>query len=155
MPDAPRTYDGKVKNAQEAHEAIRPAGESFRTPDQLAAELRGDELRLYDLIWKRTVASQMTDAVGQTVSVRIGPLAAAGRRRRPPTRTAVGRVGRTITFPGYLRAYVEGSDDPDAELDDRETLLPVLADGQVLPEPAIEPVGHTTSRPPATPRRRW
>ena len=141
VPEVPRTYDRKVKNAQEAHEAIRPAGDSFRTPDSLAGELRGDELRLYELIWKRTVASQMVDARGQSVSVRIGATAADGRD------TEFAASGRSITFPGYLRAYVEGSDDPDAALDDRETLLPVLAVGDALPKPALEAKGHTTSPP--------
>jgi DNA topoisomerase-1 len=141
VPQAPRTYDRKVKNAQEAHEAIRPAGESFRTPDQLAGELRADQLRLYDLIWKRTVASQMVDARGQSVSVRIGATAADGRDAE------LGASGRTITFPGYLRAYVEGADDPDAALDDRETLLPLLAVGDTLPRPELEAKGHSTSPP--------
>ncbi len=141
VPAAPRTYDRKVKNAQEAHEAIRPAGETFRTPDSLAGELRGEELRLYDLIWKRTVASQMVDARGQSVSVRIGATASDGRDAE------VGASGRSITFPGYLRAYVEGSDDPDAALDDREVLLPVLTVGQALPRPELTPVGHATSPP--------
>ena len=141
VPDAPRTYDRKVKNAQEAHEAIRPAGDTFRTPDSLAGELRGDQLRLYDLIWKRTVASQMVDARGQSVSVRIGAQAGDGRDAE------FAASGRSITFPGYLRAYVEGSDDPDAALDDRETLLPVLAVGQALPTPELTPTGHSTSPP--------
>jgi len=141
VPDRPRTYDRKVKNAQEAHEAIRPAGERFRTPDSLSGELRGDQLRLFDLIWKRTVASQMADARGQSVSVRLGATASDGR----PTEWAAS--GRTITFAGYLRAYVEGADDPDAQLDDRETLLPALAEGDSLPQPELEAKGHTTSPP--------
>ena len=151
VPDAPRTYRSKVKNAQEAHEAIRPAGERWRTPDQLATELRGPDLRLYDLIWKRTLASQMADAVGKTVSVRIeAPVASAPAADGGVADTATthwAASGRTITFPGYLRVYVEGSDDPDADLDDRERLLPDLAIGQVLPEPAIDPVGHSTQPP--------
>jgi DNA topoisomerase I len=153
LPDAPRTYRGKVKNAQEAHEAIRPAGDRWRTPDQLSGELRGADLRLYDLIWKRTLASQMADAVGKTVSVRIAAplatgLAVDGEAAAPAVSTTHWAAsGRTITFPGYLRVYVEGSDDPDADLDDRERLLPDLAEGQLLPDPAIEPVGHTTQPP--------
>jgi DNA topoisomerase-1 len=149
VPDGPRLYKSKVKNAQEAHEAIRPAGDRWRTPDQLATELRGPDLRLYDLIWKRTLASQMADATGKSVSVRIEAPLAPG-----PDAGAVGAEstswaasGRTITFPGYLRVYVEGSDDPEADLDDRERLLPDLAVGQVLPEPAIDPHGHTTQPP--------
>ncbi len=137
---ATRRYRSTVKNAQEAHEAIRPAGERWRTPDQLRGELRGADLRLYDLIWKRTLASQMADAVGKTVSVRI--LAPAG-----DATTEWAASGRTITFPGYLRVYVEGSDDPEADLDDRERLLPDLAVDQVLPDPAVDPVGHTTQPP--------
>jgi DNA topoisomerase-1 len=141
LPDRPRTYATKVKNAQEAHEAIRPAGERWRTPDQLSGELRADDLRLYELIWKRTVASQMADARGQTVSVRIGAVASTG------TETVFAASGRTITFPGYLRAYVEGSDDPDAELDDRESILPALTVGAVVPVEALDAVGHSTSPP--------
>ncbi|MFK7984863.1 MAG: type I DNA topoisomerase, partial [Sandaracinaceae bacterium] len=112
-PAAPRKYANKVKNAQEAHEAIRPSGDSWRKPEAVAKEVGKDEGRLYELIWKRTVASQMSDARGETLSVRIQG-------------TASGRVaelsasGRTILFPGFLRAYVEGSDDPDAQLGDKE-----------------------------------
>src|SRR5262245_32812549 len=138
--EAARRYRSTVKNAQEAHEAIRPAGERWRTPDQLQGELRGADLRLYDLIWKRTLASQMADAVGKTVSVRI--VAPAG-----DAVTEWAASGRTITFPGYLRVYVEGSDDPEADLDDRERLLPELTVDQVLPDPAVDPVGHTTQPP--------
>src|SRR5262245_15663421 len=138
--EAARRYRSTVKNAQEAHEAIRPAGERWRTPDQLQGELRGADLRLYDLIWKRTLASQMADAVGKTVSVRI--VAPAG-----DAMTEWAASGRTITFPGYLRVYVEGSDDPEADLDDRERVLPELVEGQVPPDPAIDPVGHTTQPP--------
>jgi DNA topoisomerase-1 len=152
LPDAPRTYRGNVKNAQEAHEAIRPAGDRWRTPDQLSGELRGADLRLYDLIWKRTLASQMADAVGKTVSVRIAAplatgLAVDGEAAAEVSTTHWAASGRTITFPGYLRVYVEGSDDPEADLDDRERLLPDLAEGQVLPDPAIDPVGHATQPP--------
>lgn len=151
VPDGPRVYRGKSKNAQEAHEAIRPAGDRWRTPEQLSGELAQADLRLYDLIWKRTLASQMADAVGKTVSVRIAaPLASAlsdDLAVADATTTHWAASGRTITFPGYLRVYVEGSDDPDADLDDRERLLPDLSVGQVLPEPALDPVGHTTQPP--------
>ncbi|WP_423846387.1 type I DNA topoisomerase, partial [Aeromicrobium sp.] len=102
LPDAPRTYAGKVKNAQEAHEAIRPAGESFRTPRQVT--LSGDEARLYELIWMRTVASQMKDAVGQSVTIRLGGAAADGRD------VVFSASGRVITFHGFLKAYVEGTE---------------------------------------------
>ncbi len=140
LPPAPRTYARKVKNAQEAHEAIRPAGDRFRTPDSLSGELSGNDLRLYDLIWKRTVASQMADATGRTVSVRIAGTAG-------DTDAEFAASGRTITFPGYMRAYVEGADDPDASLDDRETLLPELSEGQTLTAPDLEAKGHATSPP--------
>jgi DNA topoisomerase I len=155
LPDGPRQYRAAVKNAQEAHEAIRPAGDHWRTPDQLDGELRGADLRLYDLIWKRTLASQMADAVGKTMTVRIeAPLSAtvtvgadSSVVLPEATATAWAASGRTITFPGYLRVYVEGSDDPEADLDDRERPLPELVAGQVLPEPTVEPVGHATQPP--------
>ncbi len=142
LPTSPRVYSRKVKNAQEAHEAIRPAGDRFRTPDSVAGELSGQDRALYELIWKRTVASQMADAKGRTVSARIAGVT-AGRE----VEATFAASGRTITFPGYMRAYVEGSDDPEAALDDRETLLPPLSEGQVLGAPALEPKGHTTSPP--------
>jgi DNA topoisomerase-1 len=142
MPDRPRTYANKSKNAQEAHEAIRPAGETWRTPDQLSHELRGNDLRLYELIWMRTVASQMSDATGRTVSVRIAAKASGDQD------TLFAASGRTITFPGYLRAYVEGSDDPEADLEDRESILPPLAEGDVVPLESLEANGHTTNPPP-------
>jgi DNA topoisomerase-1 len=139
---SPRKYSGKqAKGAQEAHEAIRPAGE-FSTPEQVAKDVGPDEAALYDLIWKRTVASQMADAKGVSVSVRLGATATSGE-------TAVfGASGRTITFPGFLRAYVQGSDDPESELDDREKILPPLDEGDDLAVERLEPTGHET-RPPA------
>ena len=102
VPAQPRQYNRKVKNAQEAHEAIRPAGDRFRTPDEVRRELSADEFSLYDLIWKRTVASQMADARGQTVSVRIAATAADGRG------TEFSTAGTVITFRGFLLAYEEG-----------------------------------------------
>jgi len=138
VPDAPRVYTSKVKNAQEAHEAIRPAGDRFRTPPQ--AGLSGDELRLYDLIWKRTVASQMKDAVGESVSVRVSGRSSAGEEAE------FGASGKIITFHGFLKAYVESVED-DAERDDRERRLPPLADGNPLTG-ELAPAEHTT-RPPA------
>jgi DNA topoisomerase-1 len=166
LPPAPRVYRKKVKNAQEAHEAIRPAGDRWRTPEQLSGDLRGADLRLYELIWKRTVASQMADATGKSLSARIeAPLPAAalagttvatalaeisggaGSNGSGTVTTHWSASGRTITFPGYLRVYVEGSDDPDADLDDRERPLPALADGQVLPAPDVEAQGHSTQPP--------
>ena len=145
VPAQSRRYDKKVKNAQEAHEAIRPAGEDFRTPEQTG--LNGDARRLYELVWMRTVASQMADATGQSVQVRLGALSApddAGATADVEFATS----GRTISFPGFLRAYVEGSDDPDAELGDRETPLPILAGGDGLEVRALDPVGHETQPPP-------
>src|SRR3954451_14519946 len=105
VPAEARRYKSKAKGAQEAHEAIRPAGDNFRTPGQLAPQLARDEFRLYELIWQRTVASQMADAVGQTVSIRL-----AGRSATDEA-VEFTASGRTITFPGFLRAYVEGKDE--------------------------------------------
>jgi DNA topoisomerase-1 len=140
LPDAPRRYESKVKNAQEAHEAIRPSGDTFRTPARTG--LTGDEFRLYELIWMRTVASQMKDATGHSVTVRIGGDASDGRAVEF---TASGKI---ISFHGFLKAYVEGSDDPDAELDDRERRLPAVEEGQPLTATEIEAEGHST-KPPA------
>jgi len=139
---SPRRYAGKVKGAQEAHEAIRPAGETFPTPEQIAGEVGSDERALYDLIWKRTMASQMADATGVSVSLRLAARAEGGEE------ATFGASGRTITFPGFLRAYVEGSDDPESELDDREKILPPLEQGDALAVERLEPTGHET-RPPA------
>src|SRR3954451_16355034 len=140
VPAQPRQYTRKVKNAQEAHEAIRPAGDRFRTPDDVRRELRGDEFNLYDLIWKRTIASQMEDARGQTVSVRIAADASDGRR------VEFGTAGTVITFRGFLLAYEEGRDEP-ATADAEEKVLPPLAEGDALTATALEPEGHATSPP--------
>ncbi len=139
VPAEPRQYTRKVKNAQEAHEAIRPAGDRFRTPDEVKKELSGEEFNLYDLIWKRTVASQMADVRGQTVSVRIEADASDGRR------TEFATAGTVITFRGFLLAYEEGRDDvsDDAE----EKVLPELHEGDALNATALEPEGHSTSPP--------
>jgi DNA topoisomerase-1 len=153
VPDKPRRYERKVKNAQEAHEAIRPAGESFRTPDQAGRAISGDELRLYELIWKRTVASQMTDATGTSAQIRLVSDVPATRPDGAPNTVAVGEAaefsasGRVIAFPGFLRAYVEGNDDPDADLADREVVLPALAVGDVVEGSAFDPGSHTTQPP--------
>ena len=138
----PKKYAGKVKGAQEAHEAIRPAGDSFRTPEQVAKDVGRDESELYKLIWQRTVASQMADAKGESVSVRLS----ADTKERGEAIFAAS--GRTITFPGFLRAYVQGSDDPEAELDDREKFLPEMSEGDTIAVQRLEPTGHET-RPPA------
>ena len=146
VPAEARTYTRKVKNAQEAHEAIRPAGDTFRTPGQVASQLSGDEFRLYELIWQRTLASQMADAVGTTVSVRLGGTSTAGE-------TAVFTTsGRTITFPGFLRAYVEDVDESAEDAakdgrDDTEKRLPQLAARDALDARSFEADGHSTSPP--------
>ncbi|WP_435245287.1 type I DNA topoisomerase [Streptomyces sp. NRRL F-5630] len=140
LPDKPRTYAGKVKNAQEAHEAIRPSGDRFRTPAETG--LTGDQFRLYELIWKRTVASQMKDATGNSVTVRLGGTASDGRNAE------FSASGKTITFHGFLKAYVEGADDPNAELDDRERRLPQVAEGDPLTAEELTADGHST-KPPA------
>jgi DNA topoisomerase-1 len=143
VPDAPRVYASKVKNAQEAHEAIRPAGDSFRTPAQVAKDkLSSDERRLYELIWQRTVASQMKDATGESVSVRVAGTSSTGERAE------FGASGKVITFYGFLKAYVEGADDPDADRDDRERRLPPLAEADPLDALRLAPAEHST-RPPA------
>ena len=145
VPEQPRVYAGKSKNAQEAHEAIRPSGEVFRTPAELSTVLRGNDLKLYDLIWKRTVASQMADARGSTASVTIS---AATERNGTAEFTASGTV---ITFRGFLAAYEEGQDEQrneqDAAADDQRT-LPPLTQGQVLDLGHVEAKGHETSPPP-------
>jgi DNA topoisomerase-1 len=140
LPDRPRTYQSKVKNAQEAHEAIRPAGDFFRTPAQTG--LNSDDFKLYELIWMRTVASQMKDAEGRSVSVRVAATSATGEE------CEFSASGRVILFHGFLKAYVEGRDDPDAERDDRETMLPDLDEGETVLVDALAPAGHET-RPPA------
>ena len=140
VPDAPRAYQSKVKNAQEAHEAVRPAGDSFRTPAETG--LRGDDFRLYELIWKRTVACQMKDATGHSVTIRVTGDSSAGETAE------FSASGKVISFHGFLKAYVEGADDPEAELDDRERRLPDLAERDPLTALAIEAEGHST-RPPA------
>ncbi|MGW2933298.1 type I DNA topoisomerase [Streptomyces sp. NPDC001156] len=140
LPEQPRTYAAKVKNAQEAHEAIRPSGDRFRTPAETG--LTGDQFKLYELIWKRTVASQMKDAIGNSVTVRIGGIAADGRDAEFTA------SGKTITFHGFLKAYVEGADDPNAELDDRERRLPQVTEGDALTAEEITADGHST-KPPA------
>jgi DNA topoisomerase-1 len=139
VPTQPRRYERAVANAQEAHEAIRPAGDVFRTPDQLRGELSRDEHALYDLIFKRTVASQMKDASGQTVSIELGATTEAGT---PATFRASGTV---ITFKGFLLAYESGRDEPSE--DDEERLLPGLEVGQELSASSLEAVGHETSPP--------
>ncbi|MQA24816.1 MAG: type I DNA topoisomerase, partial [Micromonosporaceae bacterium] len=141
VPAEPRRYQRKVKNAQEAHEAIRPAGDVFKTPGQLAKQLSADEFKLYELIWRRTIASQMTDAVGNSISVRIQAMSSTGEA------CDFAATGKTITDPGFLKAYVESSDDEGAEAEDKERRLPSLARDQALRGDRLTPVGHTTQPP--------
>ena len=140
VPDAPRQYTRKVKNAQEAHEAIRPAGDTFRTPKQLGGELNRDEYALYELVWKRTVASQMQDARGVTLSLRLGA-ATDG------TDVEFGASGTAITFRGFLAAYEESTDDDVAAGKEDERPLPHLAVGDTLAAKELEPEGHATTPP--------
>jgi len=153
LPDKPRVYASKVKNAQEAHEAIRPAGETFATPGETG--LHGDQFRLYELIWKRTIASQMKDSEGQTVSVRIGatlPERVSVRDATTGATIETGRCsfaasGRTITFLGFLKAYVESVDE-DETSDDAQARLPHLETGHPLAAERVTATAHQT-RPPA------
>ena len=139
VPEKPRRYGRAVANAQEAHEAIRPAGDAFRTPKDVQGELARDEHALYELVWKRTVASQMEDARGQTVSLRIAATSSAGEDAE------FGTSGTVITFRGFLAAYEPGRDEPSE--DDEERTLPNLAVGQELTLRSLEPEGHTTMPP--------
>lgn len=149
----PRVYSNKVKNAQEAHEGIRPAGEQWPTPDSLSGQLSSDEVRLYELIWKRTIASQMSDAEGTSAQVRI--LAKVPNSWPESSEATVSpgddvifsASGKVITFPGFLRAYVEGADDPDAELESTEVRLPQLEVGEKVEVVALEANSHNTSPP--------
>lgn len=136
MPETPRVYESRVKNAQEAHEAIRPAGHPFELPEALRQRLKPDEFRLFELIWKRTIASQMADARGHRTTITLEGSGATFRVS-----------GKTIDFPGFLRAYVEGSDNPLAELADRETILPSVEVGQAIDVRDMIPLDHTTQPP--------
>jgi DNA topoisomerase I len=136
LPAEPRTYKGKVKNAQEAHEAIRPAGHPFELPEVVRAQLNDDEFKLFELIWKRTIASQMEDAKGRRIIITIEGEGCTFQVS-----------GKTIDFPGYLRAYVEGSDDPSADLADQERILPPVEVGQPLKCKELAAKEHTTQPP--------
>jgi DNA topoisomerase I len=148
---SPRQYTRKVKNAQEAHEAIRPAGDVFSTPGQLHGALDTDEFRLYELIWQRTVASQMADARGTTLSLRIAgaaPAATSAGASSDGQQVVFSASGRTITFAGFLKAYVESIDDQaGGEADDAESRLPQLEQGQRVDAKELTADGHTTSPP--------
>ena len=147
--EKPRTYTSKSKNAQEAHEAIRPAGDTFRTPGELQSTLRGNDWKLYDLIWKRTIASQMADAKGMTASVVItaGPVNAPGVAEN--TLAEFAASGTVITFRGFMQAYEESRDEErNAAAEPTEAKLPPLTVGQKLTVAEIEAKGHETSAPP-------
>ncbi|HKE00420.1 MAG TPA: type I DNA topoisomerase [Planctomycetota bacterium] len=139
LPKEPRAYETKVRNAQEAHEAIRPAGSEFRHPDDLR-DVGSDEQKVYDLVWKRTVACQMADARVKRTSVVLA--ASAGKQV-----AKFQASGKTIEFPGYIRAYVEGSDDPEAALSDRETVLPDLKEGDAVRAEELKAASHRTEPP--------
>jgi DNA topoisomerase-1 len=144
LPPAPRTYANKVKNAQEAHEAIRPAGEAWKTPEEVAREVGPDDAKLYELVWKRTLASQMQDMRGESIVVRIAGRSAASHGAREVEFSV---AGNTIEFAGFYRAYVEGSDDPEGELESRERHLPPLTEGERLSGRSFEARGHQTQPP--------
>lgn len=160
VPERPRVYASKSKGAQEAHEAIRPAGDHFRTPAQVSGELTGAQFRLYELIWKRTVASQMADAVGSTatvtVEVPLTPVAGESRDSGPTFSTAgLTASGTVITFRGFLAAYEEGrdaeryQDDAGAAAkDSKDVRLPAMIAGQELAALDAEASGHETTPPP-------
>ena len=160
VPERPRVYASKSKGAQEAHEAIRPAGDHFRTPAQVSGELTGAQFRLYELIWKRTVASQMADAVGSTatvtVEVPLTPVAGESRDSGPTFSTAgLTASGTVITFRGFLAAYEEGrdaeryQDDAGASAkDSKDVRLPAMISGQELAALDAEASGHETTPPP-------
>lgn len=142
VPQSPRTYSGKQKSAQEAHEAIRPSGDSFRTPAQVSKSLSGDEFRLYDLIWKRTVASQMADAKGKTATIKVRADLADGHE------AGFSASGTVITFRGFLAAYEEGTDAGRYDTKSGESRLPQVDEGQSLSVVKAEADGHTTAPPP-------
>ena len=141
LPESPRFYRTKVKNAQEAHEAIRPAGDRIRTVDEVARRLGGDEARIYELIWKRTLACQMEDARGRRMNVTV--VGSSGESEAAFTAT-----GNVIDFPGFLRSYVEGRDDPAAALAEQERILPPMAQGEPLTASAMDAEEHVTTPPP-------
>ncbi len=145
--DQPRRYDRKVKNAQEAHEAIRPAGETFRSLEEAQGQLGGDELAVYDLVWKRTIASQMVDARLTQQKVRFSAALDGVVGYDGSVAVGLGASGLRIEFPGFRRAYVEGTDDPEAELADQERLLPPLTEGDDVAITQATAKGHETQPP--------
>jgi DNA topoisomerase I len=151
LPDAPRTYTKKVKGAQEAHEAIRPAGEKFKTPDSVRAELDEDAIRLYELIWKRTLASQMRDAKGERTTIRFGSDVDAALAKtigvEESGQASFQVSGKVVLFPGFLNVYVESSEDGEKKTDDLDRLLPPMEEGQKLDSKELEAKCHTTLPP--------
>ena len=139
--EVPRRFDKKSKNAQEAHEAIRPAGDVFKTPAEVAGELTGDDFALYELIWKRTVASQMTDAIGRTATLRLGAKSADGKD------VEFSASGTVITFRGFMAAYEEAADDEKTDTDEAERRLPPLSVGDSVTASALIPQDHSTNPP--------
>jgi DNA topoisomerase-1 len=140
LPEKPRTYANKVKNAQEAHEAIRPAGDVFRSPEEVSREVPSDQAALYELVWMRTIASQMLDAQMEEVGIRLDGHAGSQK-------VVFSISGNTIVFPGFLRAYVEGSDDPTAELEQKERPLPPMVEGETINALQLDPKDHQTQPP--------
>ena len=155
VPSSKRVYASKSKNAQEAHEAVRPAGDTFRTPSQVRSQLSVDEYKLYELIWKRTVASQMQDAKGDTATVRLGATATSAAGEHAGADAEFSASGTVITFRGFLAAYEEGRDvNPDLTADsgkkgakDEDKRLPVMAEGDALDASEVTADGHTTTPP--------
>ncbi|MDA3021975.1 MAG: type I DNA topoisomerase [Actinomycetota bacterium] len=139
VPNAPRKYASKVKNAQEAHEAVRPSGDSFRTPGEVSGELNADEFALYDLIWKRTVASQMVNAKVATTTVKFGAVTKSG------TDAEFTASGTVVVFPGFYAALKDVADDSNE--DDRERELPSMSEGQAIKATNLAASSHSTSPP--------
>ncbi len=153
LPASPRRYKSKVKNAQEAHEAIRPAGEEFRSPASVRGSLSNDEYKLYELIWQRTVASQMADAVGTTAQVRIKAELDSSDRSNPPHHGSIPYAeltasGRVVTFPGFLKAYLVSEDNTEDDQPEELSRLPRLSSGQLLELVDAQPEEHSTQPPP-------
>lgn len=140
LPDKPRLYKSKVQNAQEAHEAIRPAGETIAPVEEIQRTLGQDEGKVYELIWKRTLACQMKDSKGRRMVLKVGEADGS-------IKAVFQANGSVIDFPGFLRAYVEGSDDPEAALSDKETILPPVAAGDDCKAKSIDAEEHHTSPP--------
>ncbi|MEV7650326.1 type I DNA topoisomerase [Kocuria marina] len=155
VPASKRVYASKSKNAQEAHEAVRPAGDTFRTPSQVRSQLSVDEFKLYELIWKRTVASQMEDAKGSTATVRLGATATSAAGEHSGADAEFSASGTVITFRGFLAAYEEGRDvNPDLAHENskqseksEDKRLPVMAEGDALDASEVTADGHTTTPP--------